>query len=246
MRNLVLNLAGVDYIDSTGLGALVMCATTVRKAGGNVKLVNLNRRNIELLVMTKLATVFEIFTDEQDAINSYYPDRKIKTFDILDFVQQDEERGIAADGTGGHRRRGRGIERGGARTADRSAPGNHRPGKRPRDLLRRLRAAVLRGGPHPRSHGADHLHSGVLPQGAEYRRAHRRARGLDLASAARSGAGIGRAGGVRKAGDRHRRARRNAGICRARNCRTSSPAHAGRRRADAPLCARAQARSARW
>ena len=68
-----------------------MCATSLRKSGGNVKLVNLNRRNIELLVMTKLATVFEIFTDEQDAVNSYYPDRKIKTFDILDFVQKMNE-----------------------------------------------------------------------------------------------------------------------------------------------------------
>ena len=87
-RNLVANLEGVDYIDSTGLGALVMCATSLRKNGGNMKLLHLNRRNIELLVMTKLATVFEIFTDEQDAINSYYPDRKIKAFDILDFVQQ--------------------------------------------------------------------------------------------------------------------------------------------------------------
>jgi len=87
-RNLVFNLAGVDYIDSTGLGALVMCATTVRRAGGNVKLVNLNRRNIELLVMTRLATSFEIFTDEGDAVGSYYPDRKIKTFDILDFVSK--------------------------------------------------------------------------------------------------------------------------------------------------------------
>ena len=85
---LVLNMQHVDYIDSTGLGALVIVATTMRKHGGNVKLLNLNRRNIELLVMTKLATVFEIFTDETDAVNSYYPDRKIKTFDILDFVQQ--------------------------------------------------------------------------------------------------------------------------------------------------------------
>jgi anti-sigma B factor antagonist len=88
VRNVVLNLAGIDFIDSTGLGALVVCAISTRKAGGSVKLVNLNRRNIELLVMTKLATVFEIFSDEQDAINSYYPDRKLKTFDILDFVQK--------------------------------------------------------------------------------------------------------------------------------------------------------------
>ena len=86
-KNLVFNLAGVDFIDSTGLGALVMCVTTMRKIDGNVKLVNLNKRNIELLVMTKLATVFEIFTDEQDAVSSFYPDRKIKTFDILSFVE---------------------------------------------------------------------------------------------------------------------------------------------------------------
>lgn len=87
-RNLVFNLGGVDYIDSTGLGALVMSVTSLRRHDGNVKLLNLNRRNIELLVMTKLATVFEIFNDEQDSVNSYYPDRKIKKFDILDFVQK--------------------------------------------------------------------------------------------------------------------------------------------------------------
>jgi anti-sigma B factor antagonist len=87
-KNVVLNLQHVDFIDSTGLGALVICATTARKNGGNVKLVNLNKRNIELLVMTRLATAFETFNDEQDAINSYYPDRKVKSFDILDFVQK--------------------------------------------------------------------------------------------------------------------------------------------------------------
>src|SRR5450432_4540854 len=87
-RNLVFILADVDYIDSTGLGALVMTASSLRKSGGNVKLVGLNRRTIELLVMTKLATIFEIFTDEQDAVNSYFPDRKLKTFDILDFVNR--------------------------------------------------------------------------------------------------------------------------------------------------------------
>jgi anti-sigma B factor antagonist len=56
-----------------------------------MKLLNLTRRHIELLVMTKLATIFEIFNDEQDAVNSFYPDRKLKTFDILDFVQKMKE-----------------------------------------------------------------------------------------------------------------------------------------------------------
>jgi len=88
VRQLVLNLALVDFIDSTGLGAVVMCSTTMRRAGGTVKLLNLSRRNIELLVMTKLATVFETFTDETDAVNSFFPDRKLNQFDILSFVQQ--------------------------------------------------------------------------------------------------------------------------------------------------------------
>jgi anti-sigma B factor antagonist len=87
-KNVILNLAAVDYIDSTGLGALVICATSLRKGGGNMKLLNLNRRNLELLVITKLATVFELFTDEQDAVNSFFPGREIKTFEILSFVQQ--------------------------------------------------------------------------------------------------------------------------------------------------------------
>ncbi len=83
----VLNLEGVDYIDSTGLGGLVIAFTTMKKAEGAVKLVNLSRRNIELLILTKLSTVFELFNDEQDAVNSFFPGRAIKRFDILTFVQ---------------------------------------------------------------------------------------------------------------------------------------------------------------
>lgn len=89
-RNFILNLAQVDYIDSTGLGMMVICFTSVQKAGGKLKLLNLSRRNIELLVLTKLTTVFEIFNDEQDAVNSFFPNREIKRFDILEFVQQQE------------------------------------------------------------------------------------------------------------------------------------------------------------
>ena len=86
--NAILNLAQVDYIDSSGLGALVMSFSALRKAGGNLKLLNLTRRNVELLVLTKLETVFEVFDDEQSAVNSFFPNREIKRFDILTFLQQ--------------------------------------------------------------------------------------------------------------------------------------------------------------
>lgn len=84
----ILNLERVDYIDSTGLGALVVCYTSLKKAGGMLKLAHLSRRNIELLVFTKLATVFEIFDSELDAVNSFFPGRSVRRFDILSFVQQ--------------------------------------------------------------------------------------------------------------------------------------------------------------
>ncbi|MCS7315707.1 MAG: STAS domain-containing protein [Bryobacterales bacterium] len=89
----ILNLEDVDYIDSTGLGTLVMGFTTLRKAGGSLKLLRLSRRNIELLVFTKLETVFEIFDDELDALNSFFPGRAVRRFDILSFVQQMEREG---------------------------------------------------------------------------------------------------------------------------------------------------------
>jgi len=89
--NIILNLAEVDYIDSTGLGGLVIGYTSVKKTGGALKILNLSKRNVELLVLTKLTTVFEIFMDEQDAINSFFPNRQIRKFDILSFVQQQGE-----------------------------------------------------------------------------------------------------------------------------------------------------------
>jgi anti-sigma B factor antagonist len=88
-----LNLKDVEYIDSTGLGTMVICFMAVQKAGGSLKLCKLNRRNLELVLLTKLSTVFEIFNEEQEAINSFFPDREIKHFDILSFVQQQKESG---------------------------------------------------------------------------------------------------------------------------------------------------------
>ena len=93
-RDIVLNLAGVDYIDSTGLGTMVMCFRIAQNAGGALKLLRLNRRELELLVLTKLTTVFDIFNEEQEALNSFYPDREIKKFDILSFIKQTQEEGM--------------------------------------------------------------------------------------------------------------------------------------------------------
>lgn len=86
--NIILDLTEVDYIDSTGLGTLVICFTALKKQGGALKLVNPNKRNVELLLLTKLYTIFQVFTELQDAINSYFPDREIKRFDILQFVRE--------------------------------------------------------------------------------------------------------------------------------------------------------------
>ena len=88
---IVLDLADVDYIDSTGLGNLVIGFTQVKRAGGGLKLMNLNKRNVELLALTRLHTVFEVFGDEVNAVNSFFPGREIKHFDILSFVQQRDE-----------------------------------------------------------------------------------------------------------------------------------------------------------
>src|ERR1700681_463079 len=90
-NQIVLDLQHVDYIDSTGLGNLVISYTQVKNAGGALKLLHLNKRNVELLALTRLHTVFEVLAEETDAVNSFFPDREIKHFDILSFVQEQKE-----------------------------------------------------------------------------------------------------------------------------------------------------------
>ena len=70
-RRIVLNLADVTYMDSSGLGELVAAHTTVTTAGGQMKLLNLAKRVHDLLKLTKLYTVFEAFEDEASAVDSF-------------------------------------------------------------------------------------------------------------------------------------------------------------------------------
>ena len=70
-NQIVLNLAGISYIDSGGLGTLVALYTTAQNAGGAVKLANLTQRVDDLLQVTKLLTVFEVYDSEEKAVQSF-------------------------------------------------------------------------------------------------------------------------------------------------------------------------------
>ena len=70
-NKVLLNLAGVKYIDSSGIGELIANYTTVSRQGGQLKLLNLTDKIQNLLVITKLLTVFDVFEDEADALKSF-------------------------------------------------------------------------------------------------------------------------------------------------------------------------------
>ena len=70
-KNIVLNLAEVTAVDSGGLGELVRTLTTMHKHGGSLKVANLPRRVHDLLVMTRLVTIFDTFEDEGTAVKSF-------------------------------------------------------------------------------------------------------------------------------------------------------------------------------
>jgi anti-sigma B factor antagonist len=68
---IILNLADVDYIDSSGIGELVSGYTAVKSKGGELKLLHLTKKVHDLLQITKLFTVFEVYSDEGIAIRSF-------------------------------------------------------------------------------------------------------------------------------------------------------------------------------
>ena len=70
-KQIVLDLAGVDYIDSAGLGTLVSGAASVRRAGGELKLANLTSRVRDLMQITRLSTLFEVYDSLDKARSSY-------------------------------------------------------------------------------------------------------------------------------------------------------------------------------
>ncbi|HEX3560689.1 MAG TPA: STAS domain-containing protein [Pyrinomonadaceae bacterium] len=70
-KKILLNLAGVGYVDSSGIGELVSSYTTIGREGGQLKLLKLTQKIRDLLGITKLLTVFDTYDDEAEALNSF-------------------------------------------------------------------------------------------------------------------------------------------------------------------------------
>jgi anti-sigma B factor antagonist len=70
-KQILLNMGGVSYVDSSGLGALVATSMTARNNGGHIKLLNITTRLHDLLSIAKLLTVFDTFDNEADAVRSF-------------------------------------------------------------------------------------------------------------------------------------------------------------------------------
>ena len=70
-KRILLNLAGISYVDSSGIGELVSSYTAINKEGGQLKLLNLTQKLQDLLTITKLLTVFDVYESEAEALNSF-------------------------------------------------------------------------------------------------------------------------------------------------------------------------------
>jgi anti-sigma B factor antagonist len=83
---LVLNLGNVTQIDATGFGTFLFALAELRKVGGGLALANLRPGHMKVLAVAKMGTVFEVFRQVNDAIDSFFPDRCLRRYDILEFV----------------------------------------------------------------------------------------------------------------------------------------------------------------
>ncbi len=79
----VIDLGGVDKMDSAGLGTLLFASAELRRAGGGLALANLNSGHMKALLVAKLETVFQVFGSQVDAINSFFPERHVPHYDLL-------------------------------------------------------------------------------------------------------------------------------------------------------------------
>jgi len=83
----VLNLEGLHEMDTTGLGTLLYARERLRTSGGRLALADLQPSHLEVLMKAKLIFAFEVFKDTLDAVNSFFPEREVHGYDVLEFVR---------------------------------------------------------------------------------------------------------------------------------------------------------------
>ena len=86
-RQLILNLANIAEIDTSGMGSLLFLSEQYGDAGGKLVLFNIAHSHGKVYEMGRLEAAVEIYRDELDAVNSFFPDRKVVRYDILDYVE---------------------------------------------------------------------------------------------------------------------------------------------------------------
>ncbi len=88
---LVIDLAEVDKIDSAGLGTLLYARAELRRAGGGLALANLQPSHLRTLLVAKLESVFDVFGSQLDAVNSFFPERHVPHYDLLQLVASNRD-----------------------------------------------------------------------------------------------------------------------------------------------------------
>lgn len=83
----VLNLSGLQKLDNVGMGTLLFAQANLREAGGNLAISIAKPSRIGLVTEAHLEAVFEVFHDEQDAIDSFFPGRATERYDVLELVK---------------------------------------------------------------------------------------------------------------------------------------------------------------
>lgn len=86
-RQLILNMAHVSDIDTAGAGVLLLLAQQYRSDGGRLVLLRVDPAHAKIYEMARLETVIQIYDDEVDAVNSFFPDRATPHYDILEYVE---------------------------------------------------------------------------------------------------------------------------------------------------------------
>lgn len=99
--NVIVNLQEVSSVDASGLATLAFCATRFHDAGGRVVFLNPHRPDRLISEMLERDTVLETYQEELDAVNSFFPDRVVPPYDILEFVQKRKERAANHGVSGG-------------------------------------------------------------------------------------------------------------------------------------------------